>query len=82
MKRIRFLPNVAAEIRAIPQPTALNILKALHRYIETGIGKVKPLSGEFEGLLRLRVGSYRVLFDETADTVTIHQVRNRKNACN
>jgi mRNA-degrading endonuclease RelE of RelBE toxin-antitoxin system len=80
VKTIRFLPNVPLEIRAIPQPIALGILKALHRYIETGTGRVKPLSGEFEGLLRLRVGNYRVLFDETADTVTLHRVRDRKNA--
>jgi len=82
VKKIRFLPSVPAEIRAIPQPMALDILKALHRYIETGIGRVMPLSGEFEGLLRLRVGNYRVLFDETSDSVTIHRVRNRKNAYN
>ena len=25
---------------------------------------IKPLSGEFEGLLRLRVGNHRVIFDE------------------
>jgi mRNA-degrading endonuclease RelE of RelBE toxin-antitoxin system len=56
VKRISFLPNVPAEIRAIPQPVALGIL------------------------MRLRVGDYRVLFDETADTVTLHRVRDRKNA--
>jgi mRNA interferase RelE/StbE len=67
-------------VRAIPQPIALGILKALHRYIETGQGRVKPLSGEFEGLLRLRVGDYRVLFDETEDSVTVHRVRDRKDA--
>ncbi len=80
MKKIRFLPSVPAEVRAIPQPIALGILKALHRYIETGQGRVKPLSGEFEGLLRLRVGDYRVLFDETEDSVTVHRVRDRKDA--
>lgn len=80
MKKIRFLSNVPAEVRAIPQPIALGILKALHRYIETGQGRVKPLSGEFEGLLRLRVGDYRVLFDETEDSITVHRVRDRKNA--
>ncbi len=69
-----------AEVRAIPQPIALGILKALHRYIETGQGRVKPLSGEFEGLLRLRVGDYRVLFDETEDSITVHRVRDRKEA--
>jgi len=80
VKKIRFLSNVPAEVRAIPQPIALGILKALHRYIETGQGRVKPLSGEFEGLLRLRVGDYRVLFDETEDSITVHRVRDRKNA--
>lgn len=80
MKKIRFLLSVTAEVRAIPQPVALDVLKALHRYMETGQGRVKPLSGEFEGLLRLRVGNHRVLFDETADTITGHRVRDRKDA--
>jgi hypothetical protein len=39
--------NVAAEVRAIEQKTALSILRAMHRYAETGEGRVKPLSGEF-----------------------------------
>ena len=81
MKRIRFQPNVAAEVRAIEQPVAMTILEAMHRYAATGAGRVKPLSGEFEGLLRLRLGDYRVLFDETADTITIHRVADRKEAC-
>lgn len=80
MKRIRFRPNVPEEIRAIEQKTALNILEAIHRYAETGAGRVKPLVGDFEGLLRLRVGNHRVLFDETADTLTIHRVLDRKDA--
>ena len=56
MKRIRFHPNVREEVRAIEQRAALNILSAIHRYAATGAGRVKSLSGEFEGLLRLRVG--------------------------
>jgi mRNA-degrading endonuclease RelE of RelBE toxin-antitoxin system len=80
LKKIRFLSGVPAEIRAIPQPVALDILKALHRYMDTRQGNVKALSGEFEGLLRLRVGNHRVLFDETEDTVTVHRVRDRKDA--
>ena len=80
MKRIRFEPSVPAEVRAIEREAALQILTALHRYAETGVGSVKSLSGEFEGLLRLRVGSYRVLFDETEDTITVHRILNRKDA--
>ena len=40
---------------------------------------IKPLSGEFEGLLRLRVGHHRVIFDETEDTITVHRVRDRRD---
>lgn len=80
MKEIRFQPNVPEEIRAIERKTALNILEAIHRYAETGAGRVKPLGGDFQGLLRLRVGSHRVLFDETDDTITVHRVRDRKDA--
>jgi mRNA-degrading endonuclease RelE of RelBE toxin-antitoxin system len=80
VKKIRFEPNVPAELRAIPQQTALGILKALHRYAETGHGRVKRLSRQYEGLLRLRVGNHRVLFDETASTITVHRVRDRRDA--
>jgi mRNA-degrading endonuclease RelE of RelBE toxin-antitoxin system len=80
LKKIRFRPNVQAEVRAIEQRAALNILEAIHRYADTGAGRVKPLSGEFEGLLRLRVGTHCVFFDETEDTVTIHRIRDRREA--
>ena len=80
MKRIRFEPNVAAKVRAIERQTAMRILQVLHRYAETGEGDVKALRGEFEGLLRLRVGSHRVLFDETGEIITVHSVSDRKDA--
>ena len=54
MKKIHFEPEVQAQVRAIPQHIAMTILEAIHRYAETGAGRVKPLSGEFEGFLRLR----------------------------
>ena len=80
MKRIHFEPEVPAQVRAFAQHIAMTILEAIHRYAETGAGRVKPLSGEFEGFLCLRVGNHRVFFKETADTVTIHRVRDRREA--
>jgi mRNA interferase RelE/StbE len=80
VKRIHFEPEVPAQVRAIPQHIAMTILEAIHRYAETGAGRVKPLSGEFEGFLRLRVGNHRVLFKETAGTLTIHRVADRRDA--
>ncbi|HUS04803.1 MAG TPA: type II toxin-antitoxin system RelE/ParE family toxin [Bryobacteraceae bacterium] len=66
-------------MRAIDQQTALRILQSLHHYAATGRGNVKPLTGGFDGLLRLRAGNYRVLFDETEDTITVHRVGDRKD---
>lgn len=80
MKQIHFAPEVPDQLRSIPQPIAMTILQAVHRYAETGAGRVKPLSGAFEGFLRLRVGNHRVFFKETADALTIHRVRDRREA--
>ncbi len=80
MKKIRFHPNIPREVRAIEQRAALGILTAIHAYAATGTGRVKPLSGEFEGLLRLRVGNHRVIFEETGDEITIHRIRDRRDA--
>ena len=80
MKKIHFEPEVPAQVRAIPQHVAMTILEAIHRYADTGAGRVRPLSGEFEGFLRLRVGNHRVVFKETADGISIHRVLDRKDA--
>ena len=80
MKKIRFSPNVWADVRAIDQQTAMRVLAALHRYAETGEGDVKALEADLAGLQRLRVGPYRVLFDETADAIHVHRVKHRSEA--
>lgn len=80
MKKIRFSPNVQADVRAIDQQTAMRILTALHRYAETGQGDVKALEADLAGLQRLRVGDYRVLFDQTADAINVHRVKHRSEA--
>lgn len=79
MKRIRFAPSVPAEVRAIEQKTAIRILQALHRYAASGDGDVKALSGEFQGLSRLRIGAHRAIFDETPDIITVYRIADRKN---
>jgi mRNA-degrading endonuclease RelE of RelBE toxin-antitoxin system len=80
VKTIRFGPHVQDELRVIDQVSALRILQAIHRYAETGDGDLKPLSGEFEGSLRLRVGNHRVIFDATGDAIMIHHIRDRRDA--
>jgi mRNA-degrading endonuclease RelE of RelBE toxin-antitoxin system len=90
LKRIVFSEQAKADIRAIPQSIAMNILTAIHRLAETGAGRVKTLQGQ-SGEKRLRVGDYRVRFTEQSGddnqqgseseaALHIHAVRNRKEA--
>jgi len=65
VKKIHFEPEVPAQVRAIPQHVAMTILEAIHRYADTGAGRVKALSGEFEGFLRLRVGNHNQRWCQT-----------------
>ena len=78
MKKIHFEPEVPAQVRAIPRHIAMTILEAIYRYAETGADRVKPLSGEFEGFLRLRVGNHRVFFNlKTAVDYNKHRLLTR-----
>ena len=80
MKRIVFSEEAKADIRAVPQHIAMNILTAIHRLAESGGGRVKTLQDK-RGEKRLRVGDYRVRFtEEHPETLRIHTVKNRKDA--
>jgi mRNA-degrading endonuclease RelE of RelBE toxin-antitoxin system len=94
VKRIVFSEQAKADIRAIPQQIAMQILTAIHRLAESGAGRVKTLQGQ-GGEKRLRVGDFRVRFteesgeEESGDASPgqenegvfhIHTVRNRKEA--
>ena len=81
MKRIRFSDEAKADIRAIPQHIAMNILTAIHRLAEHGTGNVKKLQGSDPPEFRLRVGDHRIRFTEDdGDTLHIHAVKDRKDA--
>jgi mRNA-degrading endonuclease RelE of RelBE toxin-antitoxin system len=69
-----------AQLRAIDQNTALRILHALARYLETGEGDVKRLQNIEPPEFRLRVGDYRVRFHDLGDTLRITAVRHRREA--
>jgi mRNA-degrading endonuclease RelE of RelBE toxin-antitoxin system len=80
LRRIIFSEEAKADLRAIPQHIALNILHAIHRLAESGTGRVKALQDE-DGELRLRVGDHRVRFTlEHPNILRIHTVKNRKDA--
>lgn len=73
-------PKARTELRAIPQPTALELLHCLDRYLSTGSGDIKKLKPPLEGF-RLRCGEYRLIFNfHNQAILEIKSVRHRRDA--
>jgi mRNA interferase RelE/StbE len=45
-----------------------------------GVGDIKALKGELKGLIRVRVGEYRIVIQVVGSTVFVVEVSNRKDA--
>lgn len=79
-KRVLFTDQARADIRTIEQQTALQILKTVARFLESGEGDVRRLQGVDPPLLRLRTQNHRVFFRDLGDAIEIQRVRDRKEA--
>jgi mRNA interferase RelE/StbE len=67
LKSIILTPSAAKDLDALLPDAREQVEAGLHRYAVTGQGDVKALQGR-DGF-RLRIGSYRVIFDEDATTI-------------
>jgi len=79
-RKIAWTDQAKADLRAIDKDTALRILHALARYIDTGEGDVKRLQDVEPPEFRLRVGDYRVRFHDLGDSILILAVKHRREA--
>ena len=79
-KGIAFSDQAKAELRAIPQPVAIQILRTLARFLESEEGNVKRLQDVEPPLYRLRTQDHRVFFRDFGDYIEVTRVRNRKDA--
>jgi mRNA interferase RelE/StbE len=80
-KQVVFSDEARADIRSIDRDTALRLLVALTRFLETDAGNVKQLEGFDPPRYRLRVGDWRIIFRKRGnDSIDILRVRNRREA--
>ena len=77
-KKIIWTDQAKAQLRAIDQPTALRILHALAKLIDTGEGDVKRLQDIEPPEFRLRVGDYRARFHDHGDSILVLAVKHRR----
>jgi mRNA interferase RelE/StbE len=69
--------RAARELKGIARAQAKRILDAVDSYDATHEGDVKKLQGDGPGY-RLRVGDYRVLFDQDGVIVSVIKVAHRR----
>ena len=77
MKAISYTVLATRQLRHLPKDVRERVIEKLHRYAETGAGDVKALTGQPGA--RLRIGDYRAIFVETADTVSVRAVGHRRD---
>jgi len=75
VKTIILTPSAAKDLDALGRGAREQVEAGLHRYALTGHGDVKALQGR-DGY-RLRIGGYRVIFDEDAATILAIYVGRR-----
>jgi mRNA interferase RelE/StbE len=68
------------DMAGLDKGIARRVKQSVERFAETGAGNVKRLQGIDPPEFRLRVGDYRVRFQQDDDTMRILRVRNRREA--
>ena len=79
-KRIVWTDQARADLRAVEQPIALQILKTLARYAYSGEGNTKQLRDIEPPLIRLRAQTHRIFFRDKGEYLEISRVLDRKEA--
>lgn len=81
MYEIEFLPRALEDFNNLDDALASRVLKKI-RWLAENFNSIKPepLVGGFEGLLKLRVGDYRVIYqaDRENQVLRIHFVGHRR----
>ena len=81
MYRVRLLGAASKELAKVDRPFAQRIIERIRRLAEN-VADVnhEALSGEFDGLFKLRVGDYRIVYELIHDeqVIMIHVIGHRR----
>ena len=77
--RISYKSSVAGDLRRIDKPTVRRLLDKLERVLSGNPGAGIPLTGEFRGLFKLRIGDYRIIYAKTPEGVLVLRIGHRKD---
>ena len=81
MYHVEFAPDAEADVARLSAPMAQQVLKRLV-WLAENFDVIRPaaLTGQWQGVFKLRVGDYRVLYtyDRTKQMIIVRFVRHRR----
>jgi mRNA interferase RelE/StbE len=78
--KILYKSSVGRDLRKLSPKDKERILRQVKTTLRENPRVGEPLHGEFEGLYKLRVGDYRVIYALTGQDVLVLRVRHRGKA--
>lgn len=83
MYDLELIPEARDDLKELDRPVAQRILNKLHWLTENFDALTpEPLTGDWSGLFKLRVGDYRVLYtiNRAKQRLTVHLIKHRREA--
>ncbi len=77
--KIVYKSSAFKDLKHLDKDIARQILTQLETRLSNDPNCGTPLKGQFKGLLKYRVGNYRVVYTKTSSEVLILRIAHRKN---
>ena len=81
MYQVEFTPGAESDLSRLDAPIAQRVLKRLRWLAENFEAlRPEPLTGQWQGVFKLRMGDYRVLYtyDPAKRRIVVHFIRHRR----
>jgi mRNA-degrading endonuclease RelE of RelBE toxin-antitoxin system len=78
--RILYKSSVRHDLKKVARIDQGRILRQIREILAANPKSGDPLHGEFEGLFKLRVGDYRVVYALVGEGVLVLRIRHRSKA--
>jgi mRNA interferase RelE/StbE len=78
LRTIEYKDSVFRELRRLDRQVARRIIEKIEHELTSDEFQPIPLTGPFEGLYKLRVGDYRVIYAFSAASVAILRIAHRR----
>jgi mRNA interferase RelE/StbE len=75
--RVEYKASVAGDLDRLDRGVAPRVLGKIDKSLADAGAAGEPLSGEFAGLFRLRVGDYRVIYARTTEGFLVLRIGHR-----